>query len=150
MILAGSMLLTGFGLGSKNVELKSEKALINLDVMVKDSLPGKYGNPEAGLSGKTEDMLAEGEDAKKEAKDSGKDAGTAKASEIRIVIHDRSITVNGKACKDVKEAADMVKSLYKVGLMVFLVDDYAEYQTYSQMYNIIEAGQYSVVRVTNE
>jgi len=152
MILACAAMLTGFGIGSGNVELKTDKALIDLDILVKDSLPGKYGNPESGLSGKTEDTLKEGAETKldEKADAKGKEAGTAVASEIRVEIRDTDITVNGTVCPNAKAAAEKVKELYRVGLKVYLVDDYAEYQTYKDTYDKMRADSISLIEVVND
>lgn len=152
LILAGSLLLTGFGLSPRNVELKTDKALIDLDILVKDSLPGKYGNPESGLKGKTEDTLTEGEETKKDeqADAKGKEAGTATVTEIRVEIRDTDITVNGVSCPNARAAAEKVHELYRVGLKVYLVDDYAEYQTYKDTYDKMRAESISLIEVVND
>lgn len=152
LVLVSCTMLSGFALGTENVELKTDKALIDLDLLVKDSLPGKYGNPESGLSGKTEDTLKEGEETRKEeqADAKGKEAGTTAVSEIRVEIHDINITVNKESCPNAKAAAAKVAELYRVGLKVYLVDDYAEYQTYKDTYDKMREENISLIEVRND
>lgn len=152
LVLVSFTMLSGSAFSTENVELKTDKALIDLDLLVKDSLPGKYGNPESGLDGKTEDTLAEGEETKKEeqADAKGQEAGTAAVSEIRVEIRDINITVNGESCPNVKAAAAKVAELYRVGLKVYLVDDYAEYQTYKDTYDKMRAENISLIEVRND
>lgn len=150
LLLAGVWLLCGFGKGS--VELKSEVPLIDLDLLVQDSVPGKYGNAESGLDGKTEETNAEGKETDEEesADAEGRKAGTEPVTEIRVVIRDTAVRVNDVPCRNTEEMMSTVNGLYRVGLKVYLVDDYAEYSAYTEAYRLLREQNKSVIEETGE
>lgn len=146
---AAVFLLTGFSFGKSSVELRSEEPLIDLGSFVKDSPIGKEGSvssqsSEAGAA-ETEQETEDAEEAGRQEQIETKPAYTGITVEI---THD-IITVNDQRCADPQEALTALKKIWRVGLTVYLVDDYAEYSTYKEMYRLLRENSIQVIEKCN-
>ena len=117
------------------VELKDNTPLIDLASSVVDSEKGQGGNEEAGLVN---------------ADDSVKVIEAPEDIEIVISVRDREIRVNGEVCDGTARMGDKIKSLYKNGMSMRLVDDYAEYHIYKEVRDKLKELKYSCKEETNE
>lgn len=146
-ILLLGLFLTGF-IGKSSVELQSEGPLIDLGTYVKDSPIGKGGNPESGLPGtavEKSDGTGSGTSEKTpvEENQDGKSKNTLPGITVEIT-HD-IITVNGERCMDVDDMFSRVKENWRVGLKVYLIDNYAEYETYTAVYRTLRESNMVVI-----
>ena len=117
----------------------AEEPFIDLAGLIGDSKPGKEGNEEAALPGDT-DQEADDDD------EADKTDGTAKTELIRteeqvelvITVRDREITVNGVGMSTPEALGYRIRSGYKPGMTIRLIDDYAEYNTYTKVLEILD------------
>ncbi|MDO4938727.1 MAG: hypothetical protein Q4E54_02050 [Lachnospiraceae bacterium] len=116
----------------------ADKPFIDLSGLIGDAELGTGGNAEAALSGNTDTQTPD-------------EGGTGLAGvvqdvlmetvtrvEMVIEVHDRTIKVNGITEKDADAAKAAISANYKKGMDVRLIDDYAEYRTYSDVLAILE------------
>lgn len=116
----------------------ADKPFIDLSDLIGDAELGKGGNAETSLSGNTD----------AETPDEG---GTGKAGvaaevireditkvEMVVTVHDTEIKVNGVTERDVDVFKADLQAKYKPGMDIRLIDDYAEYNTYSDVLSVFE------------
>ena len=106
--------------------------LIDLGEMVRDSAPGHGGNREASMDG-----ASENKDGTKE----GDGAGTMQKEaekELTVTVEDDRIYVNGEQMKDLNALKVRLALDYRNNRNARLVDDYAAYRTYMEVYGALK------------
>lgn len=124
----------------------ADKPFIDLAELIGDSEMGKGGNQETSLSGNT-DQETPDEDG------SGTASGMTKAEvtqtveqvEMVITVQDTGMKINGVSMSTPDALKSGIKSYYKDGMRIRLIDDYAEYNTYMQALAILEELGYKPV-----
>lgn len=127
-----AFLLCGFNPLTKPAKLKSPSIkLIDLGAMVRDSAPGKGGNAEASMEGEAEeeDGTLEGDGAGKAQKEPEK--------ELTVTVQDDRIFVNGEPMKDLNALKVRLALEYRNNSHAKLVDDYASWKTYTEVYKVL-------------
>ena len=122
------LLLCGFAPFTKPAELKNPNTrLIDLGEMVRDSKPGHSGNREASQVGETEekDGTREGDGGAQKRKDEEK--------QLTVTVEYDRIYVNGEQMKDLNALEVRLALDYRDTRHAKLVDDYAVYQTYTDV-----------------
>ncbi len=140
LTLVATSALTSYAFTFRNAaKLKNaDKPFIDLAELIGDAELGTGGNAEAGLSGNTDAQTPDegGTGLAGVVQDTLME--TVTKVELIIEVHDRTIKVNGITEKDVDAAKSAIKANYKQGMEVRLIDDYAEYNTYSDALAALE------------
>lgn len=135
VILCVNMMLTaaiGYEVKLKN----ADKPFIDLDTMIADSQPGQGGNEETGIEN-DENAYTDSDEATKDV------------VPMVISVREDKITINEE---DVKTENFQKKfdDAYIDGVEVILVDDYAEYYTYTDVKNFISDKGIDVTEKVNK
>lgn len=136
LFMACLFFLTGWG--EKAVELLDDTPLIVLKEAIKDAPIGKQGN-----TLKLEELETESEEVSLDNQDTGvssKESMVLQSNKTHnIEIRDKRITYDGKVCKDVDDLKSKIINDCSNGTdSVYLVDNYAETQTYHEVLIILE------------
>lgn len=139
-MLCSAAVFCGFTFGFAKVSLKSTAPLINLGEMIKDSRPGNGGKTETGLSdpGKLSEKETE------EKKETEAETSEIKAPEetvtvtITVTVSDTEIFLDGKKVHSPEELSRKISGVWKDGMNVLLVDDYAEYAAYRSVKDALD------------
>ena len=147
LVLGTASFLCGFDFITKTVRLKSEEPLISLQELIVDSKPGNGGKKEQGLPdpGPMAVEMKETESAAKEEPAETESGTEALRVDITVTVTDESVRVDDAPVSDAKELAKEMEKVYRDGMTVYLVDDYAEYSTYQEVKNALEALSVSPV-----
>ena len=117
---------------SKPAQFKDPNVkLVDLGAMVRDSAPGKGGNREASKEGEAEikDGAEEGDGAGSRPKEAEK--------ELTVTVEDDRIFVNGEKMKDLNALKVRLALEYRNNSRAKLVDDYASWKTYTEVYKAL-------------
>ena len=122
-------------------QLKSEysEPFIDLAELIGDSEMGRGGNQETSLSGNTDEET-------EDQNGTGTGAGLAETEavqtieqvEMNITVHDTDMKLNGATVMSADALRSSIRSAYKDGMEIRLVDDYAEYNTYLSVLRVLE------------
>lgn len=120
-VLICAFVLCGFGITPDIAALKVTEPLIDLDIMVKDS-PGTNGAEEVKTP----------EDAPSPSYAHGTD-NNDNVKEIKVEVWQDRVKLNGKWCSDFENFKKDFSSVYSRSITVRLIDNYADYQLYSDI-----------------
>ena len=117
----------------------AEKPFIDLAELIGDSEMGRGGNQETSLSGNTDEET-------EDQNGTGTGAGLAETEavqtieqvEMNITVHDTDMKLNGATVMSADALRTSIRSAYKDGMSIRLVDDYAEYNTYLSVLRVLE------------
>lgn len=117
----------------------AEKPFIDLAELIGDSEMGRGGNQETSLSGNTDEET-------EDQSGTGTGAGLAETEpiqtieqvEMNITVQDTDMKLNGVSVKSADALRSKIRSEYKDGMDIKLVDDYAEYKTYLSVLRVLE------------
>ena len=117
----------------------AEKPFIDLAELIGDSEMGRGGNQETSLSGNTDEET-------EDQSGTGTGAGLAETEpiqtieqvEMNITVQDTDMKLNGVSVKSADALRSKIRSEYKDGMDIKLVDDYAEYNTYLSVLRVLE------------
>ena len=126
--------MTVYAAGSSVMFKTGDKPLIDLGEFVKDSDPGKMGNPETGHEG---DAAGESSPDDSQSPTSESEAETAAAKAPVISITHTYISLDGAVCQDTDDLKKRLGTDLQPGTTVHLVDNYAESHTYKSVYKLI-------------
>lgn len=141
LVLGTLVLCCGFDFIAKTVRLKSEKPLISLQELIVDSKPGNGGKKDQGLPepGPMAVEMKETESTATEETAETESGTEALLVDITVTVTDENVRVDSTPVSDAKELAKEMEKVYRDGMTVYLVDDYAEYSAYQEVKNALEA-----------
>ncbi len=147
MIAASVMPVYAFTFRNAATLKNADKPFIDLGKLIGDSEMGQGGNAETSLSGNT-DQETEDEDGAGDAEImADKLIESITKVELVITVHDREVKVNGVKSASMDSLRSNLKYNYKSGMEVKLIDDYAEYHTYSDVLEVIKEMNISPTEV---
>lgn len=141
LVLGTLVLCCGFDFITKTVRLKSEKPLISLQELIVDSKPGNGGKKDQGLPepGPMAVEMKETESAATEETVETESGTEALQVAVTVTVTDENVRVDSTPVSDAKELAKEIEKVFRDGMTVYLVDDYAEYSAYQEVKNALEA-----------
>lgn len=147
LVLGTLVLCCGFDFIAKTVRLKSEKPLISLQELIVDSKPGNGGKKDQGLPepGPMAVEMKETESAATEETAETESGTEALQVDVTVTVTDENVRVDSTPVSDAKELAKEIEKVFRDGMTVYLVDDYAEYSAYQEVKNALEALSVSPV-----